>query len=71
MTDEVLQLKLEGHHRVLYPERQVQEVILEAVRRKEHLTGGHLVVDIGQHVEHLAMVQHDGVKTQTTPDLVG
>jgi hypothetical protein len=41
------------------------------VRRWEHHVGGYLVVDIGQHVEHLAMVQHGGVQTQTTPNLLG
>jgi hypothetical protein len=31
------------------------------VGRREHLSNGDLVVDVGQHVEHLAMVQHSGV----------
>jgi hypothetical protein len=29
------------------------------------------VVDIGQHVEHLAPVRHYGVWTQTAPELLG
>ena len=70
-TNEVLQLQLEGRCYVLYPERRVQEVILEAIRRREHLTSGDLVVDVGQHVKHLVVVRHDGIRAQTTPDLSG
>jgi hypothetical protein len=29
--------------------------------RREHFTYGDLVVDIGQHVEHLATIRHSGV----------
>ena len=39
------------------------------VRWQEHLTSSDLVVDVGQHVEHLAVDQHGGVQAQTTPDL--
>ena len=46
-------------------------VVPEAIRRWEHLTGGDLVVDIGQHVKHQAIVRHGGVRAQTTPDLAG
>jgi hypothetical protein len=28
-------------------------------------------MDVGQHAEHLASVRHDGVWTQTVPDLLG
>ena len=41
------------------------------VRQREHLTGGDLMVDVGQHVEHLVMVQHGGVQAQTVSDLAG
>ena len=41
------------------------------VRRREHLTGGDLVVDVGQHVEHLALVRHNGARPQTTLELLG
>jgi hypothetical protein len=34
-------------HRILDPERQVREEVLEGVRRREHLIGGDLVMDIG------------------------
>ena len=61
-TDEVLLLHLEGCRRILDPKRLVWEVVLEAVRWQEHLTSGDLVVDIGQHVEHLAVVLHGGVQ---------
>jgi hypothetical protein len=37
-------------------------------RGPEHLTGGDLVVDVGQHVEHLVVVRH-GVQAQIVPDL--
>ena len=38
---------------------------------QKHLAGGDLVMDVGQHVEHLAVVQHGGMRTQTTPNLLG
>jgi hypothetical protein len=56
MTVEVLQIQLGGCRRILYPVRQVQEVVPEAIRRREHFTDGDLMVDVGQHVEHLVMV---------------
>ena len=55
-TDEVLQLQLEGRRHILDPKRQVREVVPDAVGRREHLIGGDLVVDVSQHVEHLATV---------------
>ena len=70
MTDEVLQLQLEGHCCVLYPKRQVREVIPEVVRWREHLADSDLVVDVGQHIEHLATVRHGGVLAYTVLDLV-
>ena len=45
------------------PKRQVQEVVPEVVRRREYLAGGDLVVDIGYHVKHLAVVKHGRVRT--------
>jgi hypothetical protein len=66
-ADEVLQL--EGCRRILDPKRKVLEVVPEVVRRREHLTDGDLVVDIGQHAKHLAAVQHGGVWAQITSDL--
>ena len=56
VTDEVLQLYLEGRRCVLDPKRQVWEVVPEAIKRWEHLTNGDLVVGVSQHVEHLAVV---------------
>jgi hypothetical protein len=56
----------------LDPKRQVQEVVpTEVVRWREHLTGGNLVVDVGQHVKNLAVVQHSGVWALTALDLLG
>jgi hypothetical protein len=45
-------------------------VVLEAIRQREHLTGADLVVDVGQYVEHLMAVQHDGSRAQTALDLM-
>jgi hypothetical protein len=42
-------------------EGQIQEAVPEVVGRREHLPSGDLVVDVGQHVEHLATVLHSGV----------
>jgi hypothetical protein len=56
VANEVFQLQLEEHRCILNPKRQVQELVPEAVRRWEHLPGGDLVVDIGQHVEHLVPI---------------
>jgi hypothetical protein len=41
------------------------------VRRLEHLASGDLVVDVGQHVEPLALVRRGGVWTHTTSNLLG
>jgi hypothetical protein len=54
VADEVLHLQLEGRRYILYPERQVPEVVLEVIKWWEHLIGNDLVVDVGQHVKYLA-----------------
>ena len=56
LVDEVLQLPLEGRRCTLDPERQVREVVPEALGWRKHLISGYLVMDVGQHIEHLAMV---------------
>ena len=45
--------------------------IIQNQTRAFNLIDGDLVVDVGQHVEHLVMVQHGGVRTQTMSDLLG
>jgi hypothetical protein len=44
-----------------YSKRQVRQVVLEVIWWREHLTSGDLVVDVVQHVEHLAVAHHYGV----------
>jgi hypothetical protein len=41
------------------------------VRRQRYLSGGDLVMDIRQHVEHLAALRHGGVLAQTESNLSG
>ena len=56
---------------VLDPIREVRELVPEPVRLWQHLFGIDLVVDIRQHVEHLAALRQDGVWAQTESDLPG
>jgi hypothetical protein len=41
------------------------------MRRWEHLTGSGPVMNVRQHVEHLAMVRHSRIWLQATLDLLG